>query len=119
MVQSTYIIITSGILGEQYSLQERGIAGEEAFKGLVTFAGRSNGVDSAAGKADAKGKVITPGVPWRCLAFMSIRTTLFSVSILAKIRRNVLDAAGFCTEVIACLLHQCDQSHMTKVIGVM
>lgn len=56
-IHSTYLIVTSGILGGQHTLQERGIRNETDFKGTITFAGRSNGMESAAGKADANGKV--------------------------------------------------------------
>ena len=56
-IQSTYLIVTSGILAEQYTLQERGIHNTESFRGIITFAGRHNNADSVVNTANAKDKV--------------------------------------------------------------
>lgn len=55
--QSTYLVVTPGILADQYTMQERGIHHEDSFKGITTFAGQYKGADSAAGGRDASGKV--------------------------------------------------------------
>ena len=55
--QSTYLVVTPGILADQYTMQERGIRHEDSFKGIITFAGQHKGADSAAGRRDAYGKV--------------------------------------------------------------
>ena len=54
---STYLIVTSGILAEQHTLQERGIHNTEFFRGIITFAGRHNDADSVVNTANAKDKV--------------------------------------------------------------
>ena len=56
-IESTYLIVTSGILAEQHTLQERGIHDTESFRGIVTFAGRQNDADSLVNSASAKDKV--------------------------------------------------------------
>ena len=57
VIESTYLIVTSGILAEQHTLQERGIRNTESFKGIITFAGRHEDADSVVNTACAKGKV--------------------------------------------------------------
>lgn len=43
----------------QFTFVERGIKNTERFKGIMTYGGRMNGVDSAVGHTDLSGKVCT------------------------------------------------------------
>ena len=55
--RAKFIIVTTGILGLQYTLQERGYKGMQDFKGILTLAGRHNGRDSIIGTLDCTKKV--------------------------------------------------------------
>ena len=58
-VKCEYLCVTCGILAhEQWSLEDRGIKGVEAFKGVITYAGRKNGIDSVIGTSDLAGKKV-------------------------------------------------------------
>ena len=58
-VQCEYLCVTCGILThEQWSLEDRGIKGTEVFKGVITYAGRQNGVDSVIGTSDLTDKKV-------------------------------------------------------------
>ncbi len=50
-------MVTTGILGEQFSLKERNIKNIGAFKGSVSLAGRHERHDCPIGSEDAHGKV--------------------------------------------------------------
>lgn len=52
-----FIIVTTGILGLQYTQQERGYKGMELFQGVLTLAGRHEGKDSLIGGMDCTNKV--------------------------------------------------------------
>ena len=56
--QSTYLIVTSGILAEQHTLQERGIHNTDSYRGIITYAGRHNDADSIVNTDKAKDKVV-------------------------------------------------------------
>ena len=58
-IAATFLMVTTGILGEQFSLDERNIRNSGAFKGSITLAGRHNQHDCPIGSEDAHGKVST------------------------------------------------------------
>ena len=56
-ITARFVLVTTGILGDQQTFQDRGYTGIETFKGVTTLAGRQNGVDSLIGRMDCSGKV--------------------------------------------------------------
>ena len=53
---ANFLCVTCGILGEQWTAEERGVADVGRFRGVVTNAGRHRGQDCALGGADLRGK---------------------------------------------------------------
>ena len=50
-------MVTTGILGTQHTLQDRGYNDIQTFEGVTTVAGRQNELDSLIGRVDCVGKV--------------------------------------------------------------
>ncbi len=63
-ITATFLMVTTGILGEQYSLNERNIMNSGAFKGSISLAGRHNYYDCPIGSEDAHGKVRKRRCAW-------------------------------------------------------
>ena len=56
-ITAQFVMVTTGILGTQHTLQDRGYADVDKFKGVTTLAGRECGIDSLIGRLDCGGKV--------------------------------------------------------------
>ena len=68
-INAKFIMVTTGILGEQYNAEDRGLKDVREFKGVFTLAGKHHNQQSLIGAADCTDKVvrhISPAAAKRC-----------------------------------------------------
>jgi hypothetical protein len=59
MLHAKYILVATGILGEQCSFDDRRLENIEQFEGKFTLAGKHQGCESIIGNTNTSGKVVT------------------------------------------------------------
>ena len=57
IVSAEYLMAACGLLGKQYTPEERLMPSLATYRGFCTLAGRANGRDSLVGSSDQHGKV--------------------------------------------------------------
>jgi len=66
-ISAEYLMAACGLLGKQYTPEERLMPSLAAYRGFCTLAGRADGRDSLVGSSDQRGKVRDSGCAcWRC-----------------------------------------------------
>lgn len=55
-IRSQFVMVTPGILGQQFTAEERGVKDVDKFKNVFCYGGKKDGVDCALGNMDLTGK---------------------------------------------------------------